>query len=101
MYNKYKDQGFTILAISMDRNSSLVKPYVDKNKLTFPNLLDPSGKVSPIFNARYTPTNFLVNRAGQVIGGSLGYRDWGSPQGIHIIEALLAEAKPKESAAKN
>jgi hypothetical protein len=85
----------------MDQDPSLVKPYVEKYSLTFPNLLDPTGKVYTIFNARYTPTNFLVNRAGQVIGGSLGYRDWGSPEGMHIIEALLAEEKPKKSAAKN
>lgn len=85
----------------MDRDPSLVKPYVEKNGLTFPNLLDPAGKVGPIFNARYTPTNFLVNRAGLVVGGSLGYRDWGSPEGMHIIEALLAEEKPKKSTSKN
>ncbi len=79
----------------MDRNPALVKPYVDSYKLTFPNLLDPGGKVYPMFNARYTPTNFLVNRAGYVIGGSVGYRDWDTTEGRHLIEALLAEEAPK------
>jgi peroxiredoxin len=81
----------------MDRDTSLVKPFVEKHGLTFPNLLDPDGKVYPLFNARYTPTNFLVNRAGHVVGGSLGYRDWGSPKARHLIEALLAEKKTEAS----
>ena len=84
----------------MDRDPSLVKPYVAKYGLTFPNLLDPAGNVSPIFNARFTPTNFLVNRTGLVVGGSVGYRDWGSPEALHLIEALLAEEKPESSAGK-
>jgi peroxiredoxin len=84
----------------MDRDTSLVKPFVEKYGLTFTNLLDPAGKVHPMFNARYTPTNFLVNRAGYVIGGSLGYRDWGSTKARHLIEALLAEKKPENLSEK-
>jgi peroxiredoxin len=98
MYKKYRGDGFVVVAISMDKNTSLVKPYVKSYGLTFPNLLDPSGKVYPMFNARYTPTNFLVNRSGYVIGGSLGYQNWESPEAIRLIEALLAE---KKSGPKN
>ena len=77
----------------MDREQSLVKPYVKRYGLTFPNLLDPTGRVYPMFNARYTPTNFLVSREGYVVGGSLGYRDWESSKSLRLIEALLAEKK--------
>lgn len=80
----------------MDREPSLVKPYVKSYGLTFPNLLDPTGRVSPMFNARYTPTNFLVDRKGYVIGGSIGYRDWDTPESHQLIEALLEqETEPK------
>lgn len=75
----------------MDQNTSLVGPYVEDYKLTFPNLLDPSGKVYPIFGVRYTPTNYLINRKGEVVGRTLGYRDWDTPQVYGIIERLLAE----------
>ncbi len=75
----------------MDRDTSLVLPYLKSYGVTFPNLLDPNGRVYPIFNVRYTPTNFLVNRRGEVVGGSLGYRDWDSPESHSLIQALLAE----------
>ncbi len=87
----YGKEGLIVVGISMDRDPSLVPPYVKKYGLTFLNLLDPTGKVFPSFSVRYTPTNFFVNRNGKVVGGSLGYRDWDSPASHRFIKALLAE----------
>lgn len=80
-----------IVGISIDQDPSLILPYTKERGLTFTSLLDPRGEVSPVFGVRYTPTNFFVNRNGQVIGGSLGYRNWDSPEGHQLIQALLAE----------
>jgi peroxiredoxin len=87
----YGKQGLVVVGISMDREPSLVPPYILKYGLTFLNLLDPTGKVFPSFNVRYTPSNFFINRRGKVIGGSLGYRDWDSAASHRFIKALLAE----------
>ena len=89
----YGKQGLAVIGISMDRDPSLVPPYILKYGLTFVNLLDPTGKVFPSFSVRYTPTNFFVNREGKVVGGSLGYRDWDSAASHRFIKALLAEKK--------
>ena len=89
----YGKQGLVIVGISMDRDTSLVAPFIFRYGLTFLNLLDPNGDVFPSFNVRYTPTNFLINRKGKVIGGSLGYRDWDSAASHRFIKALLAEKK--------
>ncbi len=75
----------------MDRDPSLVQPYNKQYGVTFLNLLDPQGEVYPVFSVRYTPTNFFVNRRGEVVGGSIGYRNWDTPEGHRFIEALLAE----------
>ena len=32
----------------------------------------------------------LIDRAGQVVGGALGYRDWASPAAHQLVESLLA-----------
>ena len=82
----------------MDQDTSLVGPYVKDYRLTFPNLLDPGSAVSPMFGVRYTPTNYLINRGGEVVGRTLGYRDWDTPQAHAILERLLAEkALPKKT----
>ncbi len=80
-----------IIGISIDQDPSLVLPCTKEHGLTFTSLLDPRGEVSPVFGVRYTPSNFFVNRSGQVIGGSLGYRDWDTPEGHQFIQTLLAE----------
>ena len=36
----------------MDRDTSLVKPFVEKYGLTFTNLLDPAGKVHPMLDRK-------------------------------------------------
>lgn len=42
LYQKYKDQGFEILAISVDAKSELykVEPFAETHKMTFPILFD-------------------------------------------------------------
>jgi peroxiredoxin len=87
----YGKQGLVVIGISMDREPSLVPPFLKMYKLTFTNLLDPNGKVFPTFSVRYTPTNFFVNRSGEVVGGTLGFRDWDSPESHRLIKALLAQ----------
>ncbi len=95
----YGKQGLAVVGISMDRDPSLVAPFLLRYGLTFLNLLDPRGDVFPSFSVRYTPTNFFVNRKGKVIGGSLGYRDWDSAASHRFIKALLAEKAVQQTQA--
>lgn len=75
----------------MDRDSSLVPPYLKEHGVTFLNLLDPRGEVFPMFGVRYTPTNYFVDRRGVLVGGTIGYRKWDSPEAILFIEELLVQ----------
>lgn len=87
------------MGISMDRDPSLVPPYLLNYGLTFLNLLDSKGEVSSSFSVRYTPTNFFIDRTGKVVGGSLGYRNWDSPASHRFIKALLAQKSVKKTQA--
>jgi hypothetical protein len=91
MYQKYKDRGFVVLAIDMGEQTDLVRKYVKRRRLSFPNLLDTKYEVSGMFSVRGTPTNFLMNRKGEILGGGVGYRDWQSQDGIRLLEHLLAQ----------
>ncbi len=69
----------------------MVKTYVARERLSFPHLLDPNQRVSSMFRVRATPTNFLIDRSGRLIGGGAGYRDWATPEVHRLIESLLTE----------
>ncbi len=78
------------MAISIDSSGEkVVKPYVEENHLTFPHLIDQANEVSRVFMVPATPTTFLLDREGRLVGGGAGYRDWGAPEAHQLIEALL------------
>ncbi len=73
----------------MGESASLVKAYVARQGLSFPQLLDGDQSFASMFSVQATPTNFLINRSGRLIGGGAGYRDWATPEVHRLIESLL------------
>ena len=77
MYEEYKGQGFTVLAIDMtfQDDAAAVQPFVEEYRLTFPVLLEPSGATARQYELRSLPTSFFIDRQGVirevVIGGPM------------------------------
>ena len=82
-----------VLGINMKESPRAVSAYIAKQRLTFPHLLDGEAKVALMLEVPATPTTLLIDRAGQVVGGALGYRDWASPVAYRLVESLLAAAQ--------
>jgi len=78
-----------VLGINMKESPRAVSAYIAKQRLTFPHLLDGEAKVASMLAVPATPATLLVDRAGQVIGGGLGYRDWATPTAHQLVESLL------------
>ena len=78
-----------VLGINMKESPQAVNAYIAKHRLTFPHLLDGEAKVASMLAVPATPTTLLSDRAGQVVGGGLGYRDWASPAAQQLVESLL------------
>ena len=89
LYQRYQDRGFTILALSIDRNVAAVPGFVEGFRLTFPIGLDPEAAVAKLYRVRALPTTVLIDRAGQVVAGAAGARNWDSPAAYAVIETLL------------
>ncbi|MGH2650458.1 MAG: TlpA family protein disulfide reductase [Actinomycetota bacterium] len=85
LYQRYKDRGFTILALSIDRNVGAVPGFVERFRLTFPIGLDPESA----YQMRALPTTVLIDRVGQVTALAVGARDWDSPAAHAVVETLL------------
>ena len=82
-----------VLGVNMKELPDLVKTYVARHRLTFPHLLDNDAKVASLFAVPGAPTTLFIDRAGQVLGGGVGYRDWASPAVHRLVEALLKAAQ--------
>ena len=73
----------------MKEAPELVRAYVAKHRLTFPHVLDGQATLARQLAVPASPTTVLVNRAGTVMGGALGYRDWASPAALRVVESVL------------
>ena len=74
IYPKYKDKGFEILAVSLDRSRTNWEKAVEKDGITWSQVSDLEGVDSPIatkYGVYATPTTFLIDSSGVVIGKDL------------------------------
>lgn len=93
LYQQCKGSGLVILAVSLDQGGvKVVKAFVEKKGLTFPVLIDTSGKAKSIYRITSLPTTFLIDRGGRIVGKSLGPRDWASESAVALVESLLARS---------
>jgi peroxiredoxin len=77
IYNEYKEQGFVVLAVNMtyQDNPLDVMPFVNKEGLTFPILLDETGDMANAYQLKSLPSSYFIGRDGiiheVVIGGPM------------------------------
>jgi peroxiredoxin len=73
LYDKFKDQGFVVLAIS-DEEAAKVSPYLAEHKVSYPVLLDPGRKVNDLFIVEGIPKSFVYDRSGKMVAQSIDMR---------------------------
>ncbi|GAB5410258.1 MAG: hypothetical protein BalsKO_26230 [Balneolaceae bacterium] len=69
-YPEYKEQGFEILGVSLDRSRTNWEKAVEKDGINWPQVSDLEGVDSPIatlYGVYSTPTTFLIDSLGVVI----------------------------------
>lgn len=76
LYNRFKDQGLVILAIS-DEEAEKVQPFITERKITYPVMLDPGHKVNELFQVDGIPKSFVYNREGKLVTESIDMRTQG------------------------
>jgi len=90
IYQDYKDEGFKIMAISVDKgNLDKVESFVKERGFTFPVFLDPSHKIEGAYRIKFMPTTLLIDRKGVIKKVILGGRDWEDILSRSLIENLL------------
>jgi len=74
LYGRFKAQGLVILAVSQEE-ADTVKPFIaERQKVSYPILLDPGGSVSHQFHVDGIPKTFVYDRAGKLVAQSIDMR---------------------------
>jgi len=91
-YRRYKDRGFTVLAVSIDQGPKYeekVAAFADEYALEFPILLDPEGRITEVLRTVGVPETFVLGRDGRIAKRLIGSTDWSSAANQILIEELL------------
>jgi len=73
LYERFGPQGLAILGIS-DEEAAKVVPFVGRQKLSYPVLLDPQGAVKSQFAVKGIPKSFVYDRGGKLIAQAMDMR---------------------------
>lgn len=95
LYQKYKEMGFTILAVNEDaaRNLDRVAPTVNSLKLTFPVLLDPGNELMSKLRLQFLPTTILIAQDGTILDTSVGFKPDKGKKLAAMLDKIFEEKK--------
>lgn len=87
LYQKYRDQGLTILAVNVRQEREVAEKFISKLNISYDVLLDEEGTVARRYGVMGLPTTFFVDRNGKLGAKVLGES---TPEVFErIIEELL------------
>ena len=99
-YQQYHAKGLEIIAVAMPTDPiSQVQNYVQKNQLPFPVVHDDNADITSQFDdVRLTPTTFMIDSQGHLMGKIIGEIDFTT---LHKTLDKALENQPGKSLATN
>lgn len=87
VYNKYKDKGFQVLGVSLDRNAEDWKRAIEDDGLTWNHVSNVQyfDEIADLYNVRAIPASFILDENGVILAKNLR-----GPE----LEAKIAELLP-------
>jgi len=95
IYKEFKQQGLEILLVDIREKPDLVKRTVQERGYIAPVLLDQSGDVAgKDWGVWGTPTAYVIDRQGRLVGMMIGAHDWSKPEAKRFVQELI-RIRPK------
>ena len=93
LYRRYRSEGVTVLAITLDKNSEeRIQTFVDEYGLSFPILLDDKSEVERLYPSMTIPFTYVIDREGRVVARVDGAKNWESNETFKAIDYLLKKS---------
>jgi cytochrome c biogenesis protein CcmG, thiol:disulfide interchange protein DsbE len=91
LHAKYASRGFKVIGVSLDEGGAKdVQPFVADQKIAYPIVVDPDGKLATLLNTTVIPTSIVVDKTGNIVWKHFGIVDTNDAQLTKSLEAALA-----------
>jgi thiol-disulfide isomerase/thioredoxin len=85
MHAKYRDQGFSVIGVSVDEGgANVVNDFLKSQPIGYPIALDPDGRLADLLETTTLPTSVIIDRAGKVV--------WKEPGVVSMNDAEMLKA---------
>ncbi len=92
LQQKYASKGFKVIGVSVDEGGADdVNPFLKQQKISYPIVIDPDGKLATILQTSVLPTSVLLDKSGNVVWKHFGIVDPGDPLMTRALESALGK----------
>jgi cytochrome c biogenesis protein CcmG, thiol:disulfide interchange protein DsbE len=92
LHASMKSEGFTVLAVSIDRSEDTVKAFLAQTPSSFPVLMD---REKAVYRGPYAtfalPLTYLIDKHGTIVAKYLGSQEWDSAEFKERVRGLARE----------
>ena len=71
-YENHRDEGFTVLSVSVRESDQVIRDFISSHGLTYPFLMDRDGSASRDFEVITIPTTYFIGPDGTIRGTKAG-----------------------------
>jgi len=97
---KMTGRPFVILGVDMGESREAISTFLATTPVTFPILLDSTGKAVRDWKVFAVPTSYLVDSEGHVRYGLFGAVEWDQATIVGQIEGVMPDAVPARGGSK-
>jgi len=73
LHAKYASRGFEVVGVSVDEGGAdAVKGFVAEQKISYPIVLDPPGRIANLLQTTVLPTSVVIDRNGKIVWRRIG-----------------------------
>jgi peroxiredoxin len=90
LHRHFEGESFVLLAVDVEETKDIVQKLVQNRDISFDILLDEDGEVSAQYNVREHPKKILIDPQGNVIGTSIGYKEWDTDEMKSLFQMLIS-----------
>lgn len=94
LHDEYGKRGFKVIGVSVDEGDSAdVKQFAADQKMTYPVVLDPDGRIANLLQTMVLPTTVLIGRSGKIVWRQIGAIPPGDAKLTAAIVTALGDGK--------